>query len=127
MSVVPAAADEMPTPDDELAVSRVTCENCAWYAGPHWANSGAISELPVSDSVADADAGVVSAAGAAEDGDGGKAPELPLHAARARTAAEVNTVKTAARLRARLSRGGRASSAAFNNNVPSLALNRSAD
>ena len=30
MSVVPAAADEMPVPEEELAVPMFTCENWAW-------------------------------------------------------------------------------------------------
>ena len=30
MSAFPAAADEMPSPDDELTVCRVTCENREW-------------------------------------------------------------------------------------------------
>ena len=30
MSAFPAAADEMPSPDDELTVRRVTCENREW-------------------------------------------------------------------------------------------------
>src|SRR2546427_9373990 len=73
MSAFPAAADEMPSPDDELAVRRVICENRAWYAGAHRANNGAISELPVSDSVyADDDA-----APAGEMSDGGSPRPLP--------------------------------------------------
>src|SRR5579862_3074658 len=106
---VPAAADEIPTPDEELAVLRVTCENCEWYAGPQSANSGAISELPVSEMVCEPDAGVVMTDGPLDDA-GEDAPVevvvdelllvelLLLQAARARAATEVSAVTARARL-----------------------------
>src|SRR5579863_5775877 len=107
---VPAAADEIPTPDEELAVLRVTCENCEWYAGPQSANSGAISELPVSEMVCEPDAGVVMTDGPLDDAAGEDAPVevvvdelllvelLLLQAARARAATEVSAVTARARL-----------------------------
>jgi hypothetical protein len=120
MSAVPAAADEMPTPDDELVVLTVTCENRAWYAGPHRANSGAITELPVSDSVRAADAGTEGAVAAPDDEAtaGEKPGELAgaLQAARARAAADT-AIAARARVPARRPEGGCARSASNDNSA----------
>jgi len=93
-------------------------------------NSGAISELPVSDSVCEMDAGVVGAAApATEDAvPAGADPGgvLAPQAARARAAAEVNAIPASARLPARPSKGGCACSAS-NDNLPSLVLDPNAD
>jgi hypothetical protein len=101
MSALPAAAEEMPSPDDELVVRRVTCENRAWYAGAQSANNGAISELPVSARVRDAEAGADDDAASAWAASCGRLPGLLPQAVRATTAAAA-TVRAIAGLPARL-------------------------
>jgi len=83
-------------------------------------HSGAISELPVSVRVCDADAGVVSTGGAVADTDGeGGEPPGPLQAARARAAAAASAVK--ARRPGPRRRDARSGARIFMATVPSLA------
>src|SRR6516164_9384565 len=89
-------------------------------------NRGAISELPVSDSACDADAGVVGSAGLLSGDDDGVLAAPPLQAARLRTPpmasrARTSTVRTRG-LRPGWRPGGCCTSSASNDNVPSLVL-----
>src|SRR5271165_2552334 len=89
-------------------------------------NSGAISELPVSDSRCGAVAGVVGSAGPLAGDDDEVVAAPPLQAAKPSTAARPATVMTRGPRPGRRPGGGCAPSASTDN-VPSLVLDRSGE
>ena len=84
-------------------------------------NSGAISELPVSDSRCGAGTGVVGSAGLLPGDDDEVLAAPPLQAARLRAAARTSAVRTRG-LRPGRRPGRGCVSSASNDNVPSLVL-----